>query len=78
MTESEFWQEIHAGLLKQARDLLEQRAGVLQQASAIEKKFGFKRKAGPKLETESVRGSRPEFVRMKGGEVAPVEVVKDE
>jgi hypothetical protein len=80
MTESEFWQSMYAALMKQAHDLQEQRAGVLQQAAAIEQKFGFKNKAGGKLviKTESSVGSKPEIVRIHGGESSSVEVVKDE
>lgn len=48
--EKQFWQQIHAALLKQARDLQEQRAAVLQQAAAIEQRFGFRRNAAEKLE----------------------------
>jgi len=49
MSELEFWKEVHAALLKQARDLQEQRAAVLQQAAAIEKKYNFRRNALDKL-----------------------------
>ena len=59
MVDLEFWQAIHAALLKQAHDLQEQRASVLQQAAAIEKQFGLKRNAVTKLEvglSDSVAG----------------------
>jgi hypothetical protein len=45
MTDTDFWREIYAAKMKQARDLQEQRAAVLQEAAAIEKRFGFKAKA---------------------------------
>lgn len=46
----ELAQKIHAALLKQAHDLAEQRAAVLQQAAAYEQEFGFRRNASEKLE----------------------------
>lgn len=44
------YQGIHAGLLKEAQVLQEQRAAKLQQAAEIEKVFGFSRRASIKLE----------------------------
>lgn len=47
VTELEFWQAMRASLLKQAHDLQEQRAAVLQQVAAIEQKLGMARKTSP-------------------------------
>jgi hypothetical protein len=49
MTDREFWQQIYAALLKQAHDYQELRAGVLQQAAAIEKQFGLRKNAITKI-----------------------------
>lgn len=53
MTELEFWRDVHAALLKQAHDLQEQRAAVLQQAAVIEKRFELRHNAVTKLEMKS-------------------------
>lgn len=47
--EKKFWQAIHAALLKQAHDLQEQRASVLQQAAVIEEEHGLRHNAILKL-----------------------------
>lgn len=50
LNEKIFWQEIRAALLKQAHDLQEQRAAVLQQAAVIERYYELKGTALEQLE----------------------------